>query len=118
MEASIKPLIHLAMSLSIHQQTYISLEAFPGTQIYLDNTAASSHTTTALTAASKHPPVKTIVQVRVSIAAIKHHDQKQVGKERVCLACAATCWNMEAGAHVQAMEERCLLAYIDYFLSR
>lgn len=78
MEESIRCLKHLAMNLSVHQQTYISLEAFLGTQIYLDNTAASSHPTTALTAASKHLPVKTTVQVRVTIAAMKLHDQKQV----------------------------------------
>lgn len=76
--ASNRRLIHLAVSLSIHWQTCSSLEASLGTQIHLNSTAASSLSITALTAASKHFPAKTAVQVRVTVAAMKYHDQKQL----------------------------------------
>lgn len=61
------------------------------------------------------------VLIRVSIAAMKHHDQKQVGEERAYSVYVSTLYSKirietqtgqkpEAGGDAEAMEGCCLLA--------
>lgn len=62
-----------------------------------------------------------ILLLRVSILVIKHHDQEQVGKERVYFIFLVVYyqgkvrpetqrWNLEAGTEIKVREECCLLA--------
>jgi hypothetical protein len=64
------------------------------------------------------------VLVRVTVAVMKHHEQKQLGKGRVYLAYALTSLfttegsqdrNLEAGAEAEAIECYSLLAYFSRF---
>jgi hypothetical protein len=64
--------------------------------------------------------------VCVSLAVMKHNDQKQVGEERACLGYTSIAQfttegnqdrNLEAGADAEATEEFCFLACSSCFLT-
>lgn len=51
------------------------------------------------------------VSVRVSIAGIKHNDQKQLGRKDFILACSPSWREVRPGTEAEVMKEHCLLAW-------
>ena len=58
-----------------------------------------------------------IILGRVTIAVMKHHDQKQLWEEETYLAYASTSRNLEAGADAEAIERCCSLVYSLWLVS-
>lgn len=51
----------------------------------------------------------TLYEIRVSVALMKHYDEKQFWEKRVCLACTSLPRNLQAQADAEALEECSIL---------